>query len=74
LSKHNGSNNACTSDENTNYYFEVGNLYLEQALDRFSQFFINPLFKSECVEKELNIIDSGIFCFIVDLSQLVFLF
>jgi len=42
----------------------VGNLYLEHALDRFAQFFISPLFNSECVEKELNIVDSGIYVFL----------
>ncbi|RIA82106.1 Metalloenzyme, LuxS/M16 peptidase-like protein [Glomus cerebriforme] len=58
LNKHNGSSNAYTNTENTNYYFEVGHEYLEPALDRFAQFFICPLFNSDCTDRELNAVDS----------------
>jgi insulysin len=53
--------------EDTNYYFSVtteGNSPhttsegLEGALDRFSQFFISPLFNAEMAERELRAIDS----------------
>ena len=44
LSEHGGSCNALTSDEHTNYFFEVNAGHLKGALDRFAQFFIEPLF------------------------------
>ena len=44
LSDHGGWSNAFTSDEHTNYFFEVNAEHLEGALDRFAQFFIEPLF------------------------------
>ena len=44
LSSHAGRSNAFTSTENTNYYFDVAHDHLEEALDRFAQFFIGPLF------------------------------
>jgi insulysin len=59
LNKHNGSCNAYTYTENTNYYFEVGHEYLEPVLDRFAQFFISPLFNADCTDRELKAVDSG---------------
>jgi len=53
--------------EDTNYYLSVTTQHndpdttsegLEGALDRFSQFFISPLFKPEMAERELRAIDS----------------
>ena len=41
---------------NTNYYFDCSNQAFQGALDRFSQFFINPLFLESCVEREINVI------------------
>lgn len=58
LSKHGGHSNAFTSFEHTNYYFEVNANYLEGALDRFSQFFIDPLFDESCKDREINAVDS----------------
>ncbi|KAJ2741432.1 metalloprotease, partial [Coemansia pectinata] len=58
LSSNSGSNNAYTSFTETNYYFSVFNGALEGALDRFAQFFISPLFNKDCVERELNAVDS----------------
>ncbi|GBB90257.1 hypothetical protein RclHR1_17150001 [Rhizophagus clarus] len=58
LNKHNGSYNAYTDNENTNYYFEVGHEHLEPALDRFAQFFISPLFNADCTDRELKAVDS----------------
>lgn len=43
LSKNSGMSNAYTSQEETNYFFEVANPALTDALDRFAQFFISPL-------------------------------
>lgn len=53
-----GSFNASTSYENTNYYFEIDGDYLEPALDRFSQFFVAPLFSQEYVDRERNAVNS----------------
>jgi insulysin len=59
LAEHSGHSNAFTGMENTNYYFEVGQEWLEGALDRFAQFFISPLFSDGCTERELKAVDSG---------------
>ena len=58
LAAHQGMSNAYTSRENTNYFFEVNPNGFEGALDRFSQFFINPLFDVNYVERELNAVNS----------------
>lgn len=58
LSKHSGHSNAYTASEHTNYYFELGSDYLEGALDRFSQFFISPLFSKSCKDREIKAVDS----------------
>lgn len=58
LSNHSGSSNAFTSLENTNYFFDVGHAYLEGALDRFAQFFLEPLFDPSCTEREIRAVDS----------------
>ena len=58
LASHQGYSNAYTSDERTNYYFEVNNDAFEGSLDRFSQFFVAPLFLQEFVDRELNAVHS----------------
>src|SRR5690606_8194271 len=58
ISSHGGSNNAYTAYENTNYYFDIDSAWLEPALDRFSQFFISPLFTQEYVDRERNAVHS----------------
>lgn len=58
LSKHSGHSNAYTAAEHTNYFFEVSSDYLEGALDRFAQFFIEPLFSKSCKDREIKAVDS----------------
>lgn len=58
LSEHSGYSNAYTASEHTNYYFEVSADYLEGALDRFAQFFIEPLFSVSCKDREIKAVDS----------------
>ncbi|EEB06386.1 metallopeptidase [Schizosaccharomyces japonicus yFS275] len=58
LHAHNGLCNAYTAWNDTNYYFEVSHDALYGALDRFSQFFINPLFLEDCREREIHAVDS----------------
>jgi insulysin len=62
LNTNGGMSNAFTSAENTNYYFDVTYGFLEGALDRFAQFFIAPLFTQDSTDREMNAIDSGLFC------------
>ena len=58
LSSHDGFSNAFTTDETTGYYFHVAADHLEEALDRFAQFFIAPLFNPEFVKRELEAVES----------------
>ncbi|CAI6089265.1 unnamed protein product, partial [Clonostachys chloroleuca] len=71
LSSNSGNSNAYTASTSTNCYFEVaakpaddrepteGNPSpLRGALDRFAQFFIEPLFLSSTLDRELKAVDS----------------
>ncbi|XP_056631781.1 insulin-degrading enzyme isoform X2 [Diorhabda carinulata] len=58
LSEHGGSSNAATYLDHTLYYFDVIPDKLSQALDRFSQFFIAPLFTESATEREINAVNS----------------
>ncbi|KAE8996936.1 Insulin-degrading enzyme [Phytophthora rubi] len=58
LNARGGSSNAFTSGRDTNFYFDVGAAHLHEALDRFAQFFIAPLFTPSATERELNAVDS----------------
>lgn len=53
-----GSHNAYTSSEHTNYFFDIDADKLEAALDRFSQFFVAPLFDEVYVNRERNAVHS----------------
>ena len=53
-----GGNNAYTSFGHTNYYFSIGTDHLENALDRFSQFFIAPRFDETYVDRERSVVYS----------------
>jgi len=50
ISTHGGSNNAFTSYDHTNYFFDINPQQFEQALDRFAQFFIAPLCTTACIQ------------------------
>lgn len=58
ISNHGGSNNAYTSVAHTNYYFDVDVSALEEALDRFSEFFITPQFNESLVDRERKAVHS----------------
>lgn len=58
LTRHGGSHNAFTAPRDTNYFFDVEPDALAGALDRFSQFFIAPLFNAERLESERNVVHS----------------
>jgi secreted Zn-dependent insulinase-like peptidase len=44
--------------EFTIFFFDVPSPYLIPAMERFAEFFISPLFKSDCVERELKAVHS----------------
>jgi insulysin len=58
LRRHAGINNAYTAEDRTNYFFEIKHDAFEGALDRFSQFFIAPLFDARFTEREINAVAS----------------
>ncbi|GAA5953870.1 hypothetical protein JCM3765_000674 [Sporobolomyces pararoseus] len=58
LTQNSGSSNAFTGMDQTCYFFDVEPQSLEPALDRFSQFFIEPLFDPSCSEREANAVHS----------------
>ena len=58
INSHGGSNNAWTDDQNTQYFFNVLPDHLLGALDRFSQFFVEPLFNADLVDRERHAVDS----------------
>jgi len=58
LNNNGGWSNAYTGGDHTNYHFQVFPDAFEGALDRFSQFFIAPLFTEEFTERELNAVES----------------
>ncbi|PHH91307.1 hypothetical protein CDD83_1011 [Cordyceps sp. RAO-2017] len=71
LAANSGSSNAYTACTSTNYFFDVAAKPandqdpsdanpspLREALDRFAQFFIEPLFLSSTLDRELRAVDS----------------
>ncbi|CAI5471466.1 unnamed protein product [Closterium sp. Yama58-4] len=58
LNKHSGRSNAYTAAENTNYQFDVAAEFLDEALDRFAQFFICPLMSADATNREINAVHS----------------
>ncbi|MBB3183914.1 secreted Zn-dependent insulinase-like peptidase [Halomonas fontilapidosi] len=58
LSRHGGSHNAFTAPHDTNYFFDIEADALPGALDRFSRFFIAPLFNADRLESERNVVHS----------------
>jgi len=58
MSAHGGGDNAYTSYDHTNYFFDIDKDFLEPALDRFSQFFIAPTFTPKYVSRERQVVHS----------------
>ena len=58
ISQHGGSNNAYTASDHTNYYFDITPEFLPEALDRFSQFFLTPLFTESATDREVQAVNS----------------
>jgi len=53
-----GKFNGYTDFENTGFFFKIHSDRFAEAIDIFSRFFIDPLFSSEYVEKEVNSVNS----------------
>ena len=58
LRNNGGYSNAYTASDLTNYQFQVLPDAFEGAIDRFSQFFISPLFTEEYTSREVNAVNS----------------
>ena len=52
------SSNAYTSGDHTNYFFDVRPEALDEALDRFAQFFVAPLLDPNYVDREKKAVHS----------------
>ena len=57
ITDHGGSVNAFTATDRTCYMFSVNNDAYDESLDRFSHFFIDPLFSPNCINRELHAVD-----------------
>ncbi len=53
-----GKFNGYTDFENTGFFFKINTDRFPEAINIFSRFFIDPLFSSEYVEKEVNSVNS----------------
>lgn len=58
VSQHGGHNNAWTGTEHTCFFFDISPKHFGDGLDRFSQFFVAPLFNEEALDKERQAVDS----------------
>ncbi|KAJ1670450.1 metalloprotease, partial [Spiromyces aspiralis] len=58
LAANNGMSNAYTTMNATCFYFSVANQGFYEALDRFAQFFVMPLFNADYVQREVKAVDS----------------
>lgn len=57
IGDHGGKVNAATYSDHTTYYFSINNEAYFPALDRFSHFFIDPLFARSGIDRELLAVD-----------------
>lgn len=58
LKSHGGKFNAGTSSQTTTYFFDIAPSFFQEALARFSRFFIAPQFNAEFVDQERHAVDS----------------
>lgn len=58
IAEQGGMHNASTAAENTQFYFTIKHKAFEQALDRFAQFFISPLFNEVYVDRERQAVNA----------------
>lgn len=58
IKDHGGKVNAFTAPDRTVYMFSIHNDAYAEAIDRLSHFFIDPLFSTNCIQRELNAVDN----------------
>nr|WP_285817649.1 insulinase family protein [Echinimonas agarilytica] len=58
IQRNGGNHNAWTGTEHTCFFFDVQAPAFGEGLQRFSQFFVCPLFNHDCIDKERNAIES----------------
>jgi len=58
LKSHGGSSNAYTSQDHTNYHFQINHDGFPEALDRFAQFFVSPTLDYKYAQREMMAVNS----------------
>lgn len=58
LQSRGGGSNAYTSQDHTNYHFQVSDDALPEALDRFAQFFVSPILDWQYAEREMQAVNA----------------
>ena len=58
INENGGYSNAYTDNSETVYYFNIYNNALNEIMEIFSRFFIDPLFDIKCVNKEINAVNN----------------
>lgn len=58
VQKNAGFSNAYTATDHTNYFFQIGEGAIDEALDRFSDYFKSPTFDRTYSDKEKHAVDS----------------
>lgn len=58
VQSHGGETNAMTKNESTEYFFHIRPESFADAVERFSDFFVAPLFEKSLVDREINAVDS----------------
>jgi secreted Zn-dependent insulinase-like peptidase len=56
IRSHGGNNNAYTTVNHTNYYFDIAASSLQPALDRFARFFVAPLMDPSYIARERAVV------------------
>ncbi|KAL3316408.1 Nrd1 complex RNA-binding subunit [Cichlidogyrus casuarinus] len=58
ISKRGGSTNAYTQNEMTMFYFDINAANFFEGFDRFINFFVHPLLKTDAIDREINAVDN----------------
>ena len=58
ISENGGYSNAVTNPEDTTSYFEISYDSLQEALDMMANLLYKPLLDPDCMEREINAIES----------------
>lgn len=58
VNRHGGSQNAYTSTEISNYYFDIDTEFLPNAIAHFADLFISPLLEASAIDSERQAVDA----------------